>query len=90
MKSTMKSTNRIKFITAALLLAVISFTAMGSNSKTNIGNGHNYQKKNIITSAADESGMNIFSRIVVEIDKSFRNPKLILRLSGINLPNHSD
>lgn len=90
MKSTMKSTNQKRIITAALLLAVISFTAMSSNSKTDIGNGHNYQKKNIITSASDESGMNIFSRIVAEVNKSLSNPKLIIRLSGIKLPNHSN
>jgi hypothetical protein len=90
MKSTMKSTNRTRTITAALLLAVISFTAIGGNSKTDTGNGHNYEKKNIITSAADENGMNIFSRIAAEINKSISNNRMILRLSGINLPNHSN
>lgn len=90
MKSTMKSTNQIKTISAALLLAVISFTAIGSNSKTDTGYGHNYRKNNMITSAADENGMNIFSRIAAEINKSISNNPMILRLSGINLPNHSN
>jgi parvulin-like peptidyl-prolyl isomerase len=85
MKSTMKSTNQIRTIAAALLLAVISFTAIGSNSKTDTGKG-----QSVITSAADENGMNIFSRIAAEINKSISNNRMILRLSGINLPNHSN
>ena len=90
MKSTMKSTNQIKTIAAVSLLSVISFTAIGSNSKTDTVYGYNYRKNNMITSAADESGMNIFSRIVAEVNKSLSNPKLIIRLSGIKLPNHSN
>lgn len=90
MTTTMKRVNQIKTIAAAFLLAVILFTSIAGNSRTDTRNGHNYRKENVIGSAANENGMNIFSRIVSEVNKSLSNPKLIFRLSGINLPNHSN
>ncbi len=88
MKSTMKKSNQIRIIAVAAAIAVISLTAISGNSKTEMGS--NNKNENVIIKTADGNGMNMISKIAAEINKSLSNHGMIIRLTGINLPNHSN
>ena len=85
----MNHSNLKKAISAAALLFVISISAINSHSRSENRIAETFQNISKVSSATQPAEINVFQKISSEINSLFNNPKVIIRMSGIYLPNHS-
>ncbi len=86
----MKYVNLMKVFIATAILAGISITSISSNSQTEVVNEERTHRMVEVTSSTEQTSASVFSRIGSKINSLLSNPKVIIGLIGINLPNHSN